>query len=200
MASNNLSAIPAALTTGTNQAMIPLSWWFASERVTQRRAGIGTPSRSKGARFAPRHVYASGVLLLWLGGRERSRAPFSFGTVVPILLVWPPEIGTSGSQIHSDQRRLAMAVLADDTTRACRDLRNSLEHIDLAVAQFGALLHAMNALGNNLPPHQCEAVQSIVTLQSLLLTHHKEIFTHTQSAWHSTRTLLPTQGVSECNI
>jgi len=89
-----------------------------------------------------------------------------------------------------------MVVLADDTTCACRDLRNSLENIDLAVAQFGALLHAMSALGNNLPPHQCEAVQSIVTLQSLLLTHHKEIFTHTQSAWHSTRTLLPTQGAA----
>ncbi|AEV37536.1 hypothetical protein PSE_3028 [Pseudovibrio sp. FO-BEG1] len=192
----NLSAIPGALTTGTNQAMIPLSWWFASERVTQRRAGIGLPSYSKGARYAPRHVYASGVLLLWLGGRERSRAPFSFGTVRPILLVWPPEIGLSCGWIHSDQRRFAMVVLADDTTRACRDLRNSLENIDLAVAQFGALLHAMSALGNNLPPHQCEAVQSIVTLQSLLFTHHKEIFTHTQSAWHSTRTLLPTQGAA----
>ncbi|QUS57336.1 hypothetical protein [Pseudovibrio brasiliensis] len=93
-----------------------------------------------------------------------------------------------------------MVVLANNATRACRELRNSLENIDLAVAQFGALLHAMSALGNNLPPHQCEAVQSIVTLQSLLHTHHKEIFTHTQSAWHSTRTLLPTQGVSECNI
>ncbi|WP_153041693.1 hypothetical protein [Pseudovibrio sp. Ad14] len=180
--------------------MIPLSWWFASERVTQRRAGIGTPSYSTGARYAPRHVYASGALLLWLGGQERSRAPFSCRTVVPILFVWPPEIGTSSGRIQSDYRRCAMVVLADNATRACRELRNSLENIDLAVAQFGALLHAMSALGNNLPPHQCEAVQSIVTLQSLLHAHHKEIFTHTQSAWHSTRVLLPVKGVSECSI
>ncbi|MFS8181375.1 hypothetical protein ACMG4P_07410 [Pseudovibrio denitrificans] len=87
-----------------------------------------------------------------------------------------------------------MVVLADNATAVRCDLRNSLENIDLAVARFGALIHAMCALGNDLPAHQCEAVQSIVTLQSLLLSHHKEIFTHTQTAWQASRALSAPHG------